>query len=425
MKRILILGGGFGGLRTAILVSKKLKKLGLSQKYEVVLIDKNDHHTYTPLLYEIATTSKDAANLCKLHEVAAYALPPILEPYGVRFVKDEITGFDLASGTVRLKNKQELTGEFIVIALGAEANYFNIQGLREYSLPLKTFKDAIQIRDTVWSLTTTSEKTIDILIGGGGSTGIEVAGELKAWCGQLTKDPHKCRLNISIIEASPTILYGFTPGIIRRVEKRLQKLGVSMLVGQKITSLSRKEVVLESKRRLAFDVFIWTGGVKAPAVLAEMPLKTAVANRINVVSEMECLPQTSDLKLYSKIYGLGDAICFYDPKTQKPIPGVARAALSQATVVAHNIVEDIKVNEGISKKPFYRIYKPFEYPYIIPAGGKYAVAKIGPVIIGGAFGWILKGLIELNYLFSIMPPWRALKVWLTGFKIFIQNDRLG
>ena len=73
----------------------------------------------------------------------------------------------------------------------------------------------------------------------------------------------------------------------------------------------------------------------------------------------------------------------------------------------------------------HKIYKSMEYPYITPVGGKYAVAKIGPLVISGFFGWILKGLVELNYLFSIMPRSTALRLWLKGLKIFIQNDRLG
>jgi len=140
---------------------------------------------------------------------------------------------------------------------------------------------------------------------------------------------------------------------------------------------------------------------------------------VEVAGELECLPQTPDLKLYGKIYGLGDAVCFYDPVTGKPIPGVARAALSQAKVVAHNVFCDIQKNKNRKK------YKPMEYPYVIPIGGKWAIVKIGPFVIAGFCGWILKGLVELNYLLSIMPFFKAIKLWLTGLRIFVQNDRLG
>jgi len=122
---------------------------------------------------------------------------------------------------------------------------------------------------------------------------------------------------------------------------------------------------------------------------------------------------------------LGDAVCFYNPKTQKPVPGVARAAISQANVVAHNIFEEIKKELNPHYQLRIKNYHPMEYPYVIPVGGKFAVAKIGPLIISGFFGWVLKGLVELNYLLSIMPLHRALIIWLKGLWIFIQNDRLG
>ena len=98
---------------------------------------------------------------------------------------------------------------------------------------------------------------------------------------------------------------------------------------------------------------------------------------------------------------------------------VARAAISQGTIAVKNIVRETR-----GEKPNLK-YGPRKYPYIIPVGGKYAVSKIGPLVIAGFFGWILKGLVELNYLFSIMPNTKALKIWLKGLKLFIQNDRLG
>lgn len=79
----------------------------------------------------------------------------------------------------------------------------------------------------------------------------------------------------------------------------------------------------------------------------------------------------------------------------------------------------------MNKKPKQYFYKHRQYPYIIPVGGKYVVAKIGPFVVSGIFGWIFKGLTELNYFVSIMPPFRAFKIWFKGFLIFIKNDRLG
>ncbi len=425
MKRVAILGAGFGGLRSATQLSKKLKALNLLNDYEVLLIDRNDHHTYTPLLYEVATTSKETANLPALHEIAAYRLENILKRFPIRFIRGEITSLDVVNGTIYLNQKIKIEADYILLALGSEANYFNIRGLEKYALPFKTFTDAIRVRDAVWNLALTEKKEIQVVIGGAGPSGVELAGEFKAWEGELRTDFPGVVLNVQIIEAKSTVLGEFSPRIIERVMKRLQKLGVTIRTNERVDSVTKNQAVLQSGEKAGFDIFVWAGGVKAPQILANLPLEEADRNQVKVVGGMGCLPQTPHLKLHSRIYAIGDNACFYDPKTGKPMPGVARAAISQANIAAHNIVEDIKRDEGLITIARHKTYEPMQYPYIIPVGGKYAIAEIGPIVISGFFGWILKGLVEVNYLLSIMPTGQAIKIWLKGLNIFVQNDRLG
>ncbi|MBI2033779.1 MAG: FAD-dependent oxidoreductase [Candidatus Liptonbacteria bacterium] len=425
MKKIVILGAGFGGLRAAIKISKKLRSLQLLKDYEVVLIDRNDHHTYTPLLYEVATTSKSLANIAELHEVAAYKIKPLIKNLSLTFLQKEVTAADLIRGEVILGGKEKILADYLVIALGAEVNYFDIPGLASSALALKTFTDAIRIRDSVWNLGMAGEENIKILVVGGGATGVELASELKVWCGELEKEFRKCELEVAIIEAGRTILPGFDTRVIKLVEKRLKRVGVKIFAHESLTRVEKKKAYLTSGRIEPFDILIWAGGIKAAEALSKLPLKNEARGRVVVRGKMECLPQTPDLKFRSKVYGLGDTICFYDPRTEKPIPSVARAAISQANVVSENIIEDIKMENGLTKTADHKVYKSMEYPYITPVGGKYAVAKIGPLVVAGFWGWILKGLVELNYLFSIMPRWTALRLWLKGLKIFTQNDRLG
>lgn len=433
MKNILVLGAGFGGLRAATQIAKELKRLDLHKKYEVVLIDKNEHHTYTPLLYEVATTSKNTADMCRLHEVAAYDVQSLIHGLPIRFIRDEITGFDAENSKIGLKRSGGLACDFAVLALGAEINYFDIKGLVENSLPLKEFFDAIKIRDAIWNLAMSSKPEIKVLVGGGGSTGVELAGELKAWCGELEQEFPRCRLEVKMVESGPNVLAGFPEKIVKLITNRLQKLGVNITTGKRIAEVKKGEAILDGGRKIVFDLLVWAGGVKAPAVFSKMPLKLEQKGRALVEKRMGlCLSEDFHLHITQKIYGIGDSVCFYNPTTGKPIPGVARAAISQADIAAHNIVEDIKASESRVKgrgsseyEPKYKIYEPWDYPYIIPVGGKWAVAKIGPFIISGFAGWLLKGLVELNYLPSIMPFPRAVKTWLKGLWIFMRNDRLG
>ena len=428
-RKIVILGAGFGGLRAAMVLGKKLRKLKLTDKYELVLIDKNPYHTYTPTLYEVATTSKENANYLKLKSVVTVPVAEIIKGLPINFINDAVKEIDLINGDIHCSGPTPMTHQstkfdYLILALGSETNFFDIEGLERCSLTLKSFIDAIKIRDTIYNLAA-ENRTIKIIIGGGGSTGVELAGELEGWLRELKKKGNKFVHELTIIEASPTLLPGFHPTIVEKAQHRLKKLGAKIIFGDSIEKVADKKISLKSKLELPYDTLIWTGGVKAADIVGPLPLKTEKRGRVEVIGAMECLPQSPDLKLYGKIYGIGDAVCCYDPKTSKPMPGVARAAISQADVAAHNIIAEIQRFENRNQKLEIRKYLPTDYPYVLPIGGKYALAKIGPVILSGIWGWILKLLVEINYLSSIMPISKAINIWLKSISLFIKNDRFG
>ncbi len=432
-KKIVILGAGFGGIKTAFLLCSKLKKIKLLDKYEINLVDRNAYHTYAPTLYEIATTSKDLANQVQLREIVTFNLKEIFEGKDINLLQKVITDIDLAEGDIHFApslagQAEKLKFDYLVIALGSETNYYGIPGLQENSLTLKSFKDALMIRDAIWEKVDSGEKELKIVVGGGGSTGVELAGEIKSWLCQLDEELKHCQASVKIIEGRETVLSGFDQRIVKKVMKRLKKIGVELLLNELIEKVEPKKITLKSKQVVDFDIFIWTGGVKASSIANALPLKKEEKKQqVQVADQMECLPQTSDLKLYGKIYGLGDAVCFYNPETNRPVPKVAEAAINQAYVIAHNLIEDIKVSEGLSKQAEHKKYHPEkEFPYVIPVGGKYAVAKVGNLVISGFFGWVLKGLVEIYYLLlNVLPPFQAFKIWLKGLRIFARNDRLG
>ena len=410
MKRIVILGAGFGGLRAALLLGKKSRELH-RRGYQITIIDKNRYHTYTPLLYEISTTSKATANYIDLKSVTTYPVEGVLLGSSIESIQGEVNNIDVANKKIELKGRETIDYEYLILALGAETNFFNISGLKEHALELKDLMDALKIRDTIWGKieATDNNEVVDIVIGGAGSTGVELAGEIQEWIGQLKKEGYHCGTSVTLIDAAPTVLNGFEPKVIKRAARRLKKLGTNILVGERIIKVEDGKAFLESGRIVSYNVFVWTGGVKANSIVVQLPIKKDKQGRVEASDNMQ---------IDEKVYGIGDIVCIYD-RDGRPAPMVARAAIAQATIAVKNIVREAK-----GGKPDLK-YRPKKYPYIIPIGGKYAVAKIGPLVIAGFGGWILKGLVELNYLFSIMPNAKALKIWLKGLKLFIQNDRLG
>lgn len=457
-KNIVVLGGGFGGFQAALRLSKSVKKLGLSGKYSVILVDKRPRHVFTPLLYEVATTSETSATARELEPLVAYPLKTLLEGSGAEFRLDEVLHLDIAEGVVHLKNGK-LPYAYCVIALGGETNYYKISGLEAHGLPFKTFEDALAIRERLGPHVGEEKGLTRVVIGGAGSTGVELAAEIREWS---CKEPHAttCNVHVTLVEGGSIILGALDPRVRMRAERRLKHLGVQIITDERIARVDIRDIHLESGEKIPYDVFIWTGGVKAVSLTERLPMRREGRGRIEINGGMECLPIGDDLGVITAgniypvrsrardkvtsssgttgaatsngVYAVGDIACLYDPKTKQASPWMARPAMMGARCAAKNIMERIKFAEGMSRA--YRqagreiktfTYRVPDYPYIVPVGGKYAVAKIGPFVISGFLAWVFKGVVELNYFFSIMPLPRALAIWLKVLRIFMQNDRLG
>lgn len=424
-KNIVVVGAGFGGLRTALLIGKKLKKLSLETRYRIVLIDQNEYHTYTPTLYEVATNDPEYTSYAQLREIVTMPISSLTSHLPIDFVNATVERIDLKEQKVLCKEVAFIRYEHLILAPGSEPNFFDIPGLEKNSTPLKTFRDSIEIREYILAALKTGHNPVRIVIGGGGSAGVELAGEVRSWLNKLHIESRGLRRSeVSIIETALTVLAPFSKKVINRANKRLAAIGVKTITNERINGVRENLVMLATGKTVPFDVLIWSGGVKPSSLTASLELKKDARNRILVSETMECLAGDASPRLDRKIYGLGDAVIFINPKTNQPVPGTAHAALVQADIVAHNLVEDIKLNEGFGDAPRFKIFTPANYPYIIPIGAKFAIAQIGNFTISGFFGWILKGMVELMYLSSLMPFPKALSLCLKGLRIIIKNDKI-
>lgn len=427
MKSILVLGGGFGGLQCALRLIHNLKKEKLIADYEVILVDQNSYHTYTPTLYDIATTSDAIASNKQLQKIVTFSLQEIVSGAGIKLIRSKVLNIDPARSEITLENDTRISYSYLVLALGAQVNYFDIPGLSHYARPLKTFADALRIREQIIELTDDETiKDLRIVVGGGGSTGIELAAEIKLLLKQCPRISRgSCTGSVTIIDGAPSILSQFKPSIIKRAERRLADLGVTILSNRRITNVSESEISLGTEEALPYDLLLWTGGVAPHQLMGQLGMKKDQSGRRVIASEhMICLPEHEDLKISGKIFGIGDAVCFINPKTGKPVPGVARAAIVQGWTAAHNITQMILADEDRVHTVRLKRYHPREYPYILPVGGKFAIAQFGAITYSGICAWITKGLVELNYLVSIFSLKQALYYWFKGLFIFLRNNKL-
>lgn len=421
-KTILILGGGFGGLKAA-------RELGKREGAEVVLVDRVNHHLYTPLLYEVASGCMTDGGMGGGMELAAGATVSfqklLKECCGVGFIQGEVVRIDPIGQTVELASKTKLPYHTLIVALGSETDYYGIPGLKENSYALKTRADALLIRQRIQEFIekkkNREEVQIQILVGGGGATGVEFSAELANCFRRMVRmrQISDGDWSVTLVEASSRLLGMLKPEVSELVLRRLAGLGVKVLRDTCIKRATAKGVVLaprplkpgesvetlvcdfrsESEKRFEADVIIWTGGVRSNAVVATANLPMDPKGRLLVDDKMR-------VQGAKNIYAIGDCASLVDPKTKRPVPQLAQSAIEMAVVAA----------QKVSKFKFH------DYPAIIPLGAKNAVAVIGRFVAAGRIGWCLRQAADLRYYMSILPFGAALHFWWRGAKEFSKND---
>lgn len=412
---VVIIGGGFGGVRTAKILSK------WGGGAHITLIDKSPLHTFHPDLYEVATAHIEEPfgghfpiNFMNLRSSAAYPLEDIFfDDLNVSVLKDEVTGIDFNKRNVALKSGALKQYDYLVVAVGSETNYFNVPGLYEKAFPLKNIYDAMEIRDAVDEVfyRTPKNKKIEIVIGGGGFTGTELAAELTGYMKKLAvlhgrpQNGHSC----TIVEASEMLLGGASKWAQKTAQKRLIAFGIKIMFKSAIKSVNADSVKLSDGSSLAFSVLIWTAGVQASSVTHA--LKNVKLEKNYCLDGDKCmrvLPQKN-------VFSVGDATYCIDEETGKSLPMTAYVALKEADYVAENI------KKLILKQPL-RECATSHRGFIIPLGGKYAILDFMGVRLTGFIPWALKQFISYKYWWSLLGAKKAWRLWNEGISIYIKND---
>lgn len=418
------------------------KHLKDTERWQVIVIDKNNKQIYHPLLYEVASgrvsgTTNDNGELMGSASIFYKFIFARLDQPLVQFIQGEIIGVDRVKREVHLADGQVFPYEYLVGALGSQTEYFDIAGLRQYAYDLKNTKEGLRIRLKIKELLNevmAREKlNLNIVIGGGGPTGVELAGELANYFWKLV---HQGKLtngkyDITLVEGSPRLLSMCPPKVSAKVLDRLEHLGVRVLLDACVKSADQKYVTIaprplrqgetedvlvcdfrgEKEKKLESDLLVWAGGIRAPALAAQLG---SVADRKGRVEINEHCQVKENGQVQNRVYAIGDCAVFQNDRKEF-IPALAQSAIEEGQICGYNIFADIY---GLGKK----MIKLRHYTTIVPVGGKYAVLVEKKYCLYGFFPWIIRELVNLKYFLEIMPFFAALLYWLRGLNTYSQND---
>jgi NADH:ubiquinone reductase (H+-translocating) len=404
-KNIVILGGGFAGIRAVLDLNNYLSD---REEYQIILVDRKEYQTYQPALYEAATAQHGLVEARKVKRSVTIPFSKIFAKTRVKIFQGFVERLDLENGLV-VTDSRIINYNYLLIALGCVSDYSTAPGVEKYSFGLKSLEEAIMIRNRIEDVVTKKDKGT-IIIAGGGFTGIEFAGELY----NLLK--HECethgktleKFQIVIVDGSTSLSVGSSEKLSSLIFKRLNDIGVIFKFSSLITEAGADYVVLNMKERQDCDLLVWCAGVRFAPIAINPSVDRDKKDRLLASDYLS-------LQKYSNVFVAGDGLCFQDPQTKKQVGQNYIEARKQGALAAKNIFRMIKARQPL-------VYIPRTNRYIIPLIGKFAYYYTPNIMISGFFGWLIKRVSDLRYFVSILPFLKALRFWLFENKIFTKND---
>lgn len=398
-KRVVIIGGGFGGLAAA----QSLRDV------DVVLIDRTNHHLFQPLLYQVATAALSPGDI-------AWPFRTIFRRHPhVRVMMDDVLSIDRAARVVRLQHHEPVPFDILIVAPGSRHAYFGHDTWEPYAPGLKTMTDAVQLREKMLLAFEEAEReghSLTFVIVGGGPTGVELAGAL-AEIGRRALGPDFPTLRLDdlailLVEAGPRILSGFSPDLSARAAAALQRMGVTIRLNSPVTDIRPDGVAIGGEFVRTTNI-LWAAGNKASPLLASLGVPQDASGRVNVLPDLT-IPGDPE------IFVIGDAAHCVDSRGV-PLPALAPVAMQQGRYVAR------LVRQGTL--PAQR--KPFVYAdrgMLSTIGRAQAVAQLGPFRFAGFFAWLLWCLVHIFFLIGFRNRVRVMLEWMWYYVTFKPGARV-
>lgn len=412
--QVVIVGAGFGGLNAATSLA--------SADVRVVVIDQKNHHTFQPLLYQVATAGLSPGEI-------AEPIRSILRRHkNVEVLMAEVTGFDLERRVVKTA-EEEVPYDSLIVAAGASHAYFGHDEWEPIAPGLKTIEDAIEIRRRVLLAFELAERRaaagqpddpLHFVVVGAGPTGVELAGTLAEICRHALAhdfrsiDPR--RTHIHLIEGGPVVLPAYPADLSRSALEQLQGLGVEVRTGAMVTNIE-PGVISMGETRMKASVILWAAGVAASPLGKKLGTPLDRAGRVLVRPDLS-------IPGHPEVFVIGDLAALKD-RSGKMLPGVAPVAILEGRYVAKLIRREIKLAKSQPGQPVPR--QPFHYwdkGSLATIGRAAAVAQFGKIHISGFMAWLAWLFIHIFFLIGFQNRVLVLIQWAWSYFTYERGARL-
>ena len=360
----------------------------------------------------MATAEEEMVSAAQLKKSIGVPIKEAL-PKTVNFIQAEIKEIDPKNKSVSAAGKK-ISYDYLVAAFGSVSDYFNIPGAEQFSLSLKSFSDALRLKNQV-EFTMQAHRmdfnkpNLRVIVAGGGYSGVEFAAELAheikilAWKNQYPPE----KIEICIVEAAPQLIPGFSARLSHDVLWKLKEQGVRVELSSMISAVDRSFVELADHEKIAYDVLVWTTGVRARSFpFTEQP-NLDKKGRIITNKFLQ-----SDK--FENIFAIGDCACIIN-KDGRPAPPSAQDAIAQWRYLV-NAMPLIIMN----KRP--KEYAGKAHGFIVTLGGKYAIVDYGNFYIKGFLAYLIRQGANFRYYMGVVGFWRALKYIVFQMEMFSRND---
>jgi len=404
--KVVIIGAGFGGLRCARHLAR--------YPVHITLIDRRNHHTFQPLLYQVATAGISPG------EIAAPIRWIMRGRKNVEVLLGEVHDFDLTRRIVRVA-EDEIPYDYLVVAAGVSHAYFGHDDWEPMAPGLKTIEDALEIRRRILLAFELAERQaasgdghvpLNFVVVGGGPTGVELAGTLAEISRQVlanefhTIDPKSTR--ILLLEGGPRVLPAYPEDLSRSAEEQLKHLGVEVHTSAMVTNVEPAAVVIGTKR-IPSVVTLWAAGVAASPLGKKLGVPVDRAGRVQVNPDLS-------IPGHPEVFVVGDLATLKD-KSGKALPGLAPVAMKEGVAVAENIARDLR---GEPREDFHYHDKGS----LATIGRAAAVAEFGKIHISGFIAWLSWLFIHIFFLIGFRNRVIVLIQWAWSYFTYERGARL-